>query len=418
MSVRSLTPVRAYGVGLLAVLAATLIRVAVDPWLGKSVPFLLFFPAIMIAARYGGFGPGIMVTALSASTAVVFYLEPLGMLALRQPADLLSVVLFAAIGVLIARLSDTVRAAEADQWQLAAIVASSDDAIVGKNLNGNVQSWNRGAERLFGYSAAEAIGRPITLIIPAERLAEEHEVLRKIRAGERIEPFETVRRRKDGTEVEVSVTVSPVCDGSGAIVGISKIARDITDRRRVERQRAELVERQRLANDEAVAARDRLAFLSEVSALLSSSLELRGHAASRRPPRAAAARRLLQRAGRADERGELQHVAWGHVDRAREPLLQSSARDCSTPRPATSIPTFADRVMQTSQTMVASNRLLREAVARLAVAAAGGDRRARRSAASVRVCRRAASRARPRRRRDVVRHDRCRSRGANTRRPT
>ena len=154
MSVRSLTAVRAYGVGLLAVLAATLIRVAVDPWLGKSVPFLLFFPAIMIAARYGGFGPGIMVTALSASTAVVFYLEPLGTLALRQPADLLSVVLFGAIGVLIARLSDTVRAAEADQWQLAAIVASSDDAIVGKNLNGNV---HRG---IAGPSGCSATRRP------------------------------------------------------------------------------------------------------------------------------------------------------------------------------------------------------------------------------------------------------------------
>ncbi len=109
-----------------------------------------------------------------------------------------------------------------------------------------ITSWNGGAEQLFGYPASEAIGRSITLIIPPERRSEEDEVIRQIRSGRRVEHFDTVRRRKDGSEVEVSITVSPITDAGGHIIGASKIARDITDRRRMERVRADLVERQRL----------------------------------------------------------------------------------------------------------------------------------------------------------------------------
>jgi len=104
--------------------------------------------------------------------------------------------LFVGAGLLIARLSDTLRRAETDRSQLASIVESSDDAIIGQDLNGVVTSWNGGAQQLFGYPASEAIGRSITLIIPAERRSEEDEVLRRIRAGLRVEPFETVRRRE------------------------------------------------------------------------------------------------------------------------------------------------------------------------------------------------------------------------------
>jgi PAS domain S-box-containing protein len=119
--------------------------------------------------------------------------------------------------------------------RLAAIVASSDDAIVSKDLNGTVTSWNRGAEAMFGYVAEEAIGRPLAeLIIPSELAAEETEILRRVAAGERVDHFETERRRKDGSTVEVSVTISPVRDASGRIVGASKVARDITERRRSE----------------------------------------------------------------------------------------------------------------------------------------------------------------------------------------
>lgn len=124
---------------------------------------------------------------------------------------------------------------------LAAIVESSDDAIISKDLNGIISSWNQAAERLFGYGPAEAIGQPITLIIPVDRIGEEAEIIGKIRQGERIEHFETVRRRKDGRLIELSITVSPVKDAQGKIVGASKIARDISERRRAEEQRELLV---------------------------------------------------------------------------------------------------------------------------------------------------------------------------------
>ena len=126
---------------------------------------------------------------------------------------------------------------------LAAIVDSSADAIVSKDLDGVITSWNRGAERLFGYSADEAVGRPVTMLIPDERLSEEDVVLVLIRKGERVEPFDTVRRRKDDTLVDVSVTVSPVRASDGTIVGASKIARDISYRKRVDEELGELKDR-------------------------------------------------------------------------------------------------------------------------------------------------------------------------------
>ena len=132
------------------------------------------------------------------------------------------------------RLEIEVALRESEQrlrW-LASIVESSDDAIVSKTLDGVISSWNRGAERVFGYSASEAIGRPITLVIPENRQSEEREILTRIRRGERIDHFETVRQTKHGSLIVVSLTVSPVKDADGKIVGASKIARDITEQKR------------------------------------------------------------------------------------------------------------------------------------------------------------------------------------------
>jgi PAS domain S-box-containing protein len=118
---------------------------------------------------------------------------------------------------------------------LAAIVESSDDAIVSKDLEGTITTWNRGAERLFGYTAEEMIGHSIVQLIPADRADEEADILRRIRGAEKVDHFETVRRRKDGSLVDVSVTVSPIRDQSGVVVGASKVVRDITERRLAER---------------------------------------------------------------------------------------------------------------------------------------------------------------------------------------
>ena len=127
--------------------------------------------------------------------------------------------------------------------RLAAIVESSDDAIVSKDLNGIITSWNKGAEDLFGYTAEEAIGRSITMVIPQDRLSEEDMVLGRIRKGQRVEHFDTIRQRKDGTLVPISLTVSPIRDANGTIVGASKIARNISDRRQIESELEELQRR-------------------------------------------------------------------------------------------------------------------------------------------------------------------------------
>ena len=123
---------------------------------------------------------------------------------------------------------------EATTSRLAAIVESSDDAIVTKDIDGIITSWNRGAEKIFGYAEEEVIGKPITLLIPADRQHEEVSILERIRRGERVEPYDTVRQRKHGSLIDISVTVSSVRDAAGKIIGASKIGRDITERKRSE----------------------------------------------------------------------------------------------------------------------------------------------------------------------------------------
>jgi PAS domain S-box-containing protein len=119
---------------------------------------------------------------------------------------------------------------------LAAIVDSSDDAIISKTLDGVITTWNKAAEQIYGYQAEEMIGRSISLLMPPDRPDEMIEILDRIRAGERVGPYETTRRRKDGTTIAISLTVSPVHDAAGAVVGASSIARDITERERVHEQ--------------------------------------------------------------------------------------------------------------------------------------------------------------------------------------
>ena len=139
--------------------------------------------------------------------------------------------------------------AEGATGLLAAIVDSSDDAIISKTLGGVITSWNTSAEWLFGYTADEAIGQHITLIVPPDRLDEEATILERLQRGERIEHFETVRVRKNGTLLDISLTISPVKDASGRVVGASKVARDITERKRVERALRQSEERLRTLAD-------------------------------------------------------------------------------------------------------------------------------------------------------------------------
>ncbi|MDB5326306.1 MAG: rpfC [Phycisphaerales bacterium] len=134
---------------------------------------------------------------------------------------------------------------------LAAIVTSSDDAIVSKDLNGIVKSWNGSAERIFGYTAEEMVGKSITILFPRDRLDEEPRILEQLRRGQRVDHFETIRVCKDGRLIDVSVTISPVKDATGRVVGVSKVARDITSIKRILKEREELLAREQAARSEA-----------------------------------------------------------------------------------------------------------------------------------------------------------------------
>jgi PAS domain S-box-containing protein len=149
------------------------------------------------------------------------------------------------------RLLTRPQSPEVAPYWLAAVVDSADDAVITKTLEGVITSWNPGAQRLFGYTADEAIGQPVTVLIPDDHLDEEPTILSRIRAGERVEHYETVRRRKDGSLVDISLTVSPIRGPDGRVVGASKIARDISDRKLAERELARLLESERHARQEA-----------------------------------------------------------------------------------------------------------------------------------------------------------------------
>jgi PAS domain S-box-containing protein len=212
-------------------------------------------------------------------------------------------ILIGAVNMLV-DISDRKRA-DLDAQRLASIVESSVDAIISKDLDGIILSWNRGAERLFGYSAGEVIGKPVTILIPEDRMNEEPEILERIRRGESVEPYDTVRRRKDGSLIDISLTVSPLKDADGRIIGASKIARDITERKRAQDQQKLLVNEMQhrvknsLATIQAIAtqtlsqnAQERDAFIARLHALGSAHELLTSETWERAPLRSIVTRAL------------------------------------------------------------------------------------------------------------------------------
>ena len=254
-------PFTAYGIAVTAVAIATLIRWAIGGYVVEGIPFAAYFPAIIIATLLGGFGPGVLATIVSGLVAWFLFLPPAFEFALTWPqgASILAFILISLLLVgLVTGLNSIVnrflmleqnleaeiercRYAERDARRLAAIVESSDDAIVAKDLNGIVTSWNQGAERLFGYTADEMVGKPVSILIPPDRLNEEPSILERLRRGQRIDHYETVRQHKDGSFIDISLTVSPVTDAEGTVIGASKIARDIRERKRAAEQQNMLI---------------------------------------------------------------------------------------------------------------------------------------------------------------------------------
>jgi PAS domain S-box-containing protein len=237
-----------YAFAFLVVVAATFLRYALGRYWGVTPTYITFYPAVMLVAVLAGLGPGLAATFLSASAAAFFILEPRGSFAIATLGDEVGVAVFVVMGASISLLAEAVRhrnvelvrtRSELDRVQaqsmLAAIVNSAEDAIISKTLDGFITSWNHSAQRIFGYSAQEAIGKPMSLLLPVGSEHEESAILARLKRGETIHAHDAVRRRKDGQIVHVSITISPVFDPLGNLVGAAKVARDITERKRTEK---------------------------------------------------------------------------------------------------------------------------------------------------------------------------------------
>jgi len=234
-------PARHYALAIALALVAIGLRRALDPLWGSELPLIFFFPAVMVSAWLGGAVAGTITTLICAVAARYLWIPPIHSWAIPPARGLLGLLVFVAVGTVISVFNEMWRrgaaalvASERIAQELAAIVEWSDDAIMSKDLDSTIRSWNRGAERMFGYSAAEAIGQSMRLIIPLDRWAEEEEVMRRLRRGETVDHFETMRCRRDSSEVPISLTISPIVDAAGVVVGASTIARDISVRRQAQ----------------------------------------------------------------------------------------------------------------------------------------------------------------------------------------
>jgi diguanylate cyclase (GGDEF)-like protein/PAS domain S-box-containing protein len=225
-------PFLRYGAALLASTLALALILLLGSLTEQSVAFL-FLAAVIISAWHGGLGPGLLVTAVAASASFFTSLASEGTLPTGFDALLMLTVLVVA-ALLVSALGKWRTRAEDARSRLAALVEYSDDAIIGTTLDCVITSWNKGAEKFYGYSAEEMVGQAISILMPPERSKEASEILEKIKRGENVESYETVRVAKDGRRIQVSVTVSPIKDAIGNVVGASAIARDITDQKRTE----------------------------------------------------------------------------------------------------------------------------------------------------------------------------------------
>jgi PAS domain S-box-containing protein len=244
--------VKSYALSLLALAAAVLLRWVLDPLMGDALPLVTLFGAVAAAVWLGGYPPAVFVALAGYLACEYLFIAPRGSVSLGGPggavANVIGLAAYLFTCAIIIGLGQAMRNAQQEKASqltaarlLASIVESSDDAIISKTLDGVIQSWNAAAQHLFGYTADEAIGRHISLVIPRDRLTEEDDIVASLKAGRRIDHFETERVRSDGQRVQVSLTISPIRDATGAVIGASKIARDVTDRKRIEADREKFV---------------------------------------------------------------------------------------------------------------------------------------------------------------------------------
>jgi PAS domain S-box-containing protein len=215
--------------GMALVLSVLALIVALITPLGAPSAFFLFIVAIMLSTRLGGWGPGLFATLFAIVASIYFFLSPISAFGIM-------VFGLIALGIvaLVSRDFTALRKSEQDALRLAAIVTSSEDAILTKTLDGTIQTWNPSAERLFGYSAAEVIGKSIQSIYPPERRDEFEHTHARFKRGESIPHFETVRMTKDGQRIDVMISETLMRDAQGNEVGVSQVMRDITPRKQAE----------------------------------------------------------------------------------------------------------------------------------------------------------------------------------------
>jgi PAS domain S-box-containing protein len=246
-----------YVLAAVAVGLALLLRLLLDSLWTDRLPFVTFFLAALVVTQITEAGPSVFAIVAGFLAGDWFFVAPRHTLLMSDPRDRLNSVFYFFICFVILLVTRRTRRALARDRasrlafrQLAAIIESSEDAIVGRSLQGKIVNWNAGAGKLYGYTQDEALGQPIGFLDPPDRASEFTPLLERVACGEHIRHFETVRRKKDGKLVEVSLSVSPVRNSAGQIVGVSTIARDISERKQAERERERLVqELQRLLGE-------------------------------------------------------------------------------------------------------------------------------------------------------------------------
>jgi PAS domain S-box-containing protein len=227
-----------YGLAVASAAAATGLALLLRDPLGEA-PLPLFFTAVMLSAWYGGLWPGLLTTVLGGLAINYFFEDPPLEFAIVAPSTVLRMVLYSGAAGLISYLNARQRAARAEAEHLAAIIWSSEDAVIGVGPDGSVRSWNAGAERLYGYTAAEMVGQPISRLVSQAEQDVWPRVVAELQRGGRFGHFEATRVAKDGRSLDVSVAASPILDEDGRVVGASLVERDVTARR----QAAEAAER-------------------------------------------------------------------------------------------------------------------------------------------------------------------------------
>ncbi len=260
---------KTYGLAALSVTLALVLTLAVRP-IAQHSKFLLFVLAVFTSAT-GGVGPGVFAALLSVAMADYFFVQPLHSFMIANLEDMVPLLLFSGVGTVITLTMHRLRRSDEANRAAAAVVESSADSIMQQGLDNTILSWNKAAERIYGYTAKEAIGRPVSLIVPPDRIQEMQGLVERVHLGESFQSYETVRMKKDGTRVDVALTLSPIEDRGRRITGISSIAREITKQKQTEQAIRESNERLERQTRQLKRQTHELTLLAEMADLLQAS---------------------------------------------------------------------------------------------------------------------------------------------------